>query len=112
MRGQKRELRQADAAPRMLNTGFEKGADVLEQIWRTADRKRPKAQLTFCSGLLRKLRSALAAMKADVFGVCLCCKATLGLSRMTEAPWTALCTRCQEAVNRDDAEILRRRSRG
>jgi RNA polymerase-binding transcription factor DksA len=114
-RGQTRKVGQADASPKTRprqKTGVEKGADVLEEIWRIADRNRPKAHLTLCSGLLRKLRATLAAMKADVFGACLCCKATLGLSRMRATPWTALCTRCQEAVNRDDSEILRIRSRG
>ena len=110
-----RRAGQASFAPKMKllqTTGFGKGADALEEIWRTADRERRKANLTSCSGLLRKFRAALAAMKADVFGACLCCKATLGLGRMTERPWTALCTQCQEAVNRDDSEILRIRSRG
>jgi RNA polymerase-binding transcription factor DksA len=105
---------QASAAPKMRltgTTGFGKSADVLEEIWRTADCECRKAKLTLCSGLLRKFRSALAAMRADVFGACLCCKATLGLSRMTATPWIGLCTRCQEAVNSDDSEILRIRSR-
>jgi RNA polymerase-binding transcription factor DksA len=93
-------------------SGFGKGADVLEEIWRVADCERRKANLTLCFGLLVKFRAALAAVKADVFGTCLCCKATLGLSRMTVTPWMALCTQCQEAVNRDDSEILRIRSRG
>jgi RNA polymerase-binding transcription factor DksA len=93
-------------------TCLEKSADVLEQIWRTADRERPKAGFTIRSGLLYKLRVALAGMKADVFGTCLCCKATLGLSRLTSEPWTALCIRCQDAANRDDTETLRIRSRG
>jgi RNA polymerase-binding transcription factor DksA len=108
-------VRQDGAAPKMhlrQEAGVEKSADVLEEIWRTADRKRPKANFASCCGLLRRLRATLAFLKADVFGVCLCCKATLGLSRMTATPWMALCTRCQEAANRDDAEILRIRSRG
>ena len=106
---------QADPAKRIQprqNTGVEKSADVLEEIWRSADRKRPTANFTLGSGLVRKLRVALAGMKADVFGACLCCKAPLGLSRLTAEPWTALCIRCQDAANRDDAEVLRIRSRG
>ena len=92
--------------------GAEKSADVLEEIWRAADRSLPKADLSPCPGFVRWLRAMLALLKSDVFGICLCCKATLGLSRMTATPWMALCTRCQEAANRDDAEILRIRSRG
>ena len=109
-----RRVGQASAAPKMKlvqTTGFGKGADVLEEIWRAADRRRPKANFTLGSGLVRRLRVALAGMKADVFGACLCCKAPLGLSRLTAAPWTALCIRCQEAADRDDAEVLRIRSR-
>jgi RNA polymerase-binding transcription factor DksA len=114
-RGHTRKLAEADAAPKTKprqKAGIETGADVLEEIWAAADRERREANLTLRSGLLRKFRGALAIMKADIFGACLCCKATLGLSRMTERPWTALCSRCQEAVNRDDSEILRIRSRG
>ena len=85
---------------------------MLEEIWRTTDHKPKKANSTLGSGLLRKLRFALAGMKADVLGTCLCCKASLGLSRLTAAPWTPLCIRCQEAADRDDAEVLRIRSRG
>jgi RNA polymerase-binding transcription factor DksA len=110
-----RKVGQADAVPKTelcQKAGTEKGADVLEEIWHTADRERRKTNLAICSGLLRKFRAALAAMRADVFGACLCCNATLGLTRMTATPWMALCTQCQEAVNRDDSEILRIRSRG
>ena len=100
-----------NAQPRQ-NAGLEKGADVLEEIWRAADRERPNASFRRCPGFVRMLRATLAFLKTDVFGVCLCCKATLGLSRLTAAPWTPLCLRCQEAADRDDVEILRIRSRG
>ena len=96
---------------RQENTGVEKGADVLEEIWRTADRDRPKANFTLCPTLLRRFRAALAGVKTEVFGSCLCCNSSLGLGRVTEAPWTPLCVRCQEAADRDDAEVLRIRSR-
>ena len=114
MSGPRRKVGQADPATRIQprqNAGVEKSADVLEEIWRTADRKRPKANFTLGSGLVRKLRVALAGMKTDIFGACLCCKGSLGLSRLTAAPWTPLCVRCQEAADRDDAEVLRIRSR-
>ena len=113
--GPKHKMGQADPATRIhpsQNAGVENSADVLEEIWRTADRKRPKANFTLGSRLVRKLRVALAGMKTDVFGACLCCKASLGLSRLTAAPWTPLCVRCQEAADRDDAEVLKIRSRG
>jgi RNA polymerase-binding transcription factor DksA len=90
------------------NAGLETGADVLEEIWRAADRNTPSANRP---GLVHRLRATLTRLKADVFGVCLCCKATLGLSRLTAEPWTPLCPRCQEAANRNDVEILRIRSR-
>jgi len=113
--GPERKAEQADPATRIRprqNTGGEKSADVLEEIWRTADRKRPKGNFTLGYGLVRKLRVALAGMKGELFGVCLCCKASLGLSRLRAAPWTPLCIRCQEAADRDDAAVLRIRSRG
>jgi hypothetical protein len=113
--GPRREGGQAHTAARMhtrQNFGLEKGADVLEEIWRAADRNTPNASLSPCPGFVRRLRATLAFLKTDVFGVCLRCKATLGLSHLTAEPWTPLCLRCQEAANRDDVEILRIRSRG
>ena len=114
MSGPRRKAEQDYPAPSIQphqNTGVENSADVLEEIWRSADRNRPRANLTLGSGLVRKLRAALDGLKAEVFGACLCCKAPLGLSRLTAAPWTALCIRCQEAADRDDVEVLRIRSR-
>ena len=91
--------------------GLEQGADVLEEIWRAADRNTAIIRLSPCLGLVRRVRAMLTFLKTDVFGACLCCKATLGLSRLTAEPWTPLCRQCQEAANRDDVEILRIRSR-
>jgi RNA polymerase-binding transcription factor DksA len=103
------QRRAVRAAPKMQpwrHATAENSADVLEEIWRTADRRRAKANL------FRRFRRALAFMRADLFGACLCCNATLGRSRLTAAPWAALCMPCQDAANRDDAEVLRIRSRG
>jgi len=113
--GPRPEGGQAHTATRIQprqNAGLEKAADVLEEIWRAADRNTPNASLSRCPSFVRMLRATLAFLKTDVFGVCLCCKATLGLSRLTAEPWTSLCLRCQEAADRDDVEILRIRSRG
>ena len=114
MSGPKHEREQAHTAARMQprqNSGLENGADVLEEIWRAADRNTPSADLSPCPGFVRRLLATLNFLKTDVFGVCLCCKATLGLSRLTAEPWTPLCLQCQEAADRDDVEILRIRSR-
>jgi RNA polymerase-binding transcription factor DksA len=92
--------------------GIENSADVMEEIWRAADRQFPRASLGACSGLLRSIRAALARIKGDTFGACLCCRTAIGLRRLTAAPWTPLCIRCQEAAGRNDAEVLRSRSRG
>jgi RNA polymerase-binding transcription factor DksA len=94
------------------NIGIEKSADVLEEIWHTADRELPVANLGWCSGLLRNIRAALVRFKEDAFGACLCCRTTIGLRRLRVAPWTPLCIRCQEAADRNDAEVLRSHSRG
>ena len=94
------------------NIGIEKIADVLEEIWHTADRELPMANLGWCSGLLRNIRAALVRFKDAAFGACLCCRTTIGLRRLRVAPWTPLCIRCQEAADRNNAEVLRSRSRG
>jgi RNA polymerase-binding transcription factor DksA len=85
---------------------------VLEEIWHTADRELPMANLGWYSGLLRNIRAALVRIKDDLCGTCLCCRTTVGLRRLRAVPWTPLCIRCQEAADRNDAEVLRIRSRG
>jgi RNA polymerase-binding transcription factor DksA len=92
--------------------GIENCADVMEEIWRAADREFPRARLGACSGLLGSIRTALARITGGTFGACLCCRTAIGLRRLTAAPWTPLCIRCQEAAGRNDAEALRIRSRG
>lgn len=94
------------------NTGRENIADVLEEIWRTTDRKISIAYLGRWSGILRKVRVALVRIWGDAFGTCLCCRTAIGLRRLRAAPWAALCMRCQQAADRDDAEALRIHSRG
>jgi RNA polymerase-binding transcription factor DksA len=108
--GQALQGERVSAAKKMQahqNISVAKSAGVLEEIWHTAGRNLPTANLAVYSSLIRKLR----AMKADVFGTCLCCKNRLGLSRLAAEPWTPLCTGCQAAADRDDVEVLRRRSR-
>ena len=51
-------------------------------------------------------------IKDDAFGACLCCRTVIGLRRLRAVPWTPLCIRCQEAADRNDAEVLRIRSQG
>ena len=109
------EAGQAGAGRALLqnrqNVGSEKIDDVLEEIWHTADRELPMANLGWCSGLLHNIRAALVRTKDDAFGACLCCRTVIGLRRLRAVPWTPLCIRCQEAADRNDAEVLRIRSR-
>jgi RNA polymerase-binding transcription factor DksA len=111
-----REAEQAGAGWALLqnrhNIVIENSADVLEEIWRTADRELPMANLGWRSSLLRNIRATLVRIKDDAFGACLCCRTVIGLRRLRAAPWTPLCIRCQEAADRNDAEVLRSRSRG
>ena len=83
----------------------------MEEIWRAADRNSRSADFFRYPRFVRTLRATLTFLKADIFGACLCCNATLGLSRVRAEPWTPLCLRCQEAADLDDVEILRIRSR-
>ena len=93
------------------HAGIEKIDDVLEEIWRNADREIPMARRGWYAGLLRYIQIALLRVKDDAFGSCLCCKTAIGLGRQRAMPWTPLCIRCQEAADRNDAEVLKSRSR-
>jgi RNA polymerase-binding transcription factor DksA len=70
------EAEQAGAGWALLqnrqNVGIEKIADVLEEIWHTADRELPTANLLRYSVLLRNIRAALVRIRDDALGTCLC----------------------------------------
>jgi len=93
------------------HAGIEKLDDVLEEIWCNADREVPLARRGWYASLLRYIQIALVRVKDDAFGSCLCCKTVIGLMRQRGMPWTPLCIRCQEAADRNDAEVLKSRSR-
>ena len=94
------------------NPGRENIADVLEEIWRIRDREVFMANLGRWPGLLRKVRAMLLRIKDDALGTCLCCRTGIGLRRRRAVPWAALCISCEQAADRNDADVLRIRSRG
>lgn len=85
---------------------------VLEEIWHTVDRELPTVAFRRRYCVFSNVCEALIRMRADAFGACLCCRKPIGLKRQWKAPWTPLCIRCQSAADRNDGEILRRRSQG
>ena len=46
--------------------------------------------------LLMQIEEAIARLKADTYGVCTNCGATIGDKRLLAVPWTPFCIDCQE----------------
>ena len=85
--------------------GIVKSADLLEEVAYAADSELAMVNLSRYSDLLRRIRAALARIEDETYGVCLCCGTTIGPKRLRAVPWTPLCIRCQEAADRNDAEV-------
>jgi DnaK suppressor protein len=58
------------------------------------------------SALLRNIQAALRCIEDGTFGTCTNCDEAIGRNRLAAVPWTPLCIRCQEAVDRSDAGMM------
>jgi len=52
------------------------------------------------SKMLREVRTALTRIEYGSYGICLNCDEEIGTKRLRAAPWTSLCTACQEPGDR------------
>jgi DnaK suppressor protein len=84
----------------------ERSADELDQTGRSAEREFAILGLNRRSELLRNIQEALRCIEDGTFGTCTNCDETIGRNRLVAVPWTLLCIRCQEAVDRSDAGMI------
>jgi DnaK suppressor protein len=84
----------------------ERSADELDQTGPSAERELAILGLNRRSELLRNSQAALRRIEDGTFGTCTNCEETIGRNRLVAVPWTPLCIRCQEAVDRGDTRII------
>lgn len=104
------EARQADTAERLTQSrrriSAEKCADALEETSHNGERELAFASLSRDSELMRDIGAALHRIEDGTFGICRACGEEIGSKRLAAVPWTPLCIRCREAVDREDPGTL------
>src|SRR6202521_3109753 len=84
----------------------ERSADELDQTGRSAEQEFAILGLIRRSELLRNIQAALRRVENGTFGTCTNCEETIARNRLMAVPWTPVCIRCQEDVDRGDTRAI------
>lgn len=79
---------------------IEKSADTLDEIQHAAQRDLAIRTLDLETQILRSIRAALKRINGASYGVCFSCEEDINPKRLNAVPWTPLCIKCQETVDR------------
>jgi DnaK suppressor protein len=83
----------------------ERSADLLEETQAASERALAVSNLDREYGQLQNARAALLRIEEGTFGTCEQCTEDIHPKRLAAVPWAAFCIRCQEAADRDPAEM-------
>src|SRR5437879_12844640 len=98
------EAKQTELSANLRNRGdiaIEKAADAIDEVQLAGERELAIRNLDRESGLLRKVKAALARIDDGSFGTCIHCEEEIGSKRLNAVPWAHFCIRCQEGARRD-----------
>ena len=101
------EAKQAEIGASLRNRediAIEKAADAIDEVQLAGERELAIRNLDRESGLLRKVKAALARMEDGSYGTCMHCEEEIGSKRLHAVPWAPFCIRCQEAADRHEFE--------
>jgi DnaK suppressor protein len=101
------EAKQAEIADALKNRediAIEKTADAIDEVQLAGERELAIRNLDRGSGLLRKVRAALARVEDGSYGTCLHCDDEISPKRLKAVPWAPFCIRCQELADRHEFE--------
>jgi len=101
------EAKQAEIGASLRNRediAIEKAADAIDEVQLAGERELAIRNLDRESGLLRKVKAALARIEDGSFGTCLHCEEEIGSKRLHAVPFAPFCIRCQEAADRNEFE--------
>ncbi len=85
---------------------IERSADLLEEIQGASERAVAVGNLDRDCSQLRNARAALGRIQDGSFGICQRCDEDIHPKRLAAVPWAAHCIRCQEAVDRNEEELV------
>jgi len=92
------------AARNREDIAIENAPDALDQVQLMGERELAIRNLDRDSAMLRQVRRALARLDDGSFGVCARCEEEIALKRLNAVPWAAYCIKCQEYLDRHQAE--------
>jgi len=101
------EAKQAELSAGLRNRddiAIEKTPDAIDEVQLAGERDLAIRNLDRESSLLRNVRSALARIADDTYGVCMHCDEEIKPKRLEAVPWAKFCIRCQEAADRHEFE--------
>ena len=93
-----------DALKNRDDIAIEKAADAIDEVQLAGERELAIRNLDRESGLLRKVRGALARIADDSYGTCMHCEEEISAKRLKAVPWAPFCIRCQELADRHEFE--------
>ena len=94
----------ADALKNREDIAIEKTADAIDEVQLAGERELAIRNLDRGSGLLRKVRAALARIEDGSYGTCMHCEDEISPKRLKAVPWAPFCIRCQELADRHEFE--------
>src|SRR4029077_19771813 len=94
----------ADALKNREDIAIEKTADAIDEVQLAGERELAIRNLDRGSGLLRKVRAALARVEDGSYGTCMHCDDEISPKRPKGVPWAPFCIRCQELADRHEIE--------
>jgi len=101
------EAKKAEIAEALKNRediAIEKAADAIDEVQLAGERELAIRNLDRESGMLRKVRAALARIEDGSFGTCMHCDEEISPKRLKAVPWAPFCIRCQELADRHEFE--------
>ena len=82
----------------------ENESDPIDQVQSMHMREESASQLGRRSRVLAEIDRSLHAISEGSYGICVDCEEPISLKRLETIPWTPRCIRCQEAIERQEAE--------
>jgi DnaK suppressor protein len=84
---------------------IEKTAEEMEEIQRGADRVVALDSIARTWETSALVTEALKRIEDNCYGVCLECEEPIGAKRLAALPWAKYCIACQDAKDRESAEL-------
>jgi DnaK suppressor protein len=83
----------------------EKAAEEMDDIQRGSDRALALDSIARMWETSTLVNEALQRIEANTYGVCLECDEPIGAKRLAALPWARYCISCQDAKDREAAEL-------